>query len=286
MAAIDATDQDIYEAGIEEEAPASPEPAPAPPAAPGETAPPAAQGETAPADPGLIDATPAPQHMVPLRELLDTRERAQRAEQERQELARQLEHLRRQETQAREAEARRPVQAPDMFMDPDGYSSFVQQQIAARVAEVTQNLDLRETQRAFRRAEAQHGAEWPKAWQAFNAAASNSPPLQQAFLQVDPADRGEEIVKWWQQQEVAREVGGDPKAYQEKLKQQLLADPEFIAQAVAAAQAQAGGSQSRNVTRLPPSLNHRTGAGARTRAGAVDYGTDQDIWDAGNARSG
>jgi hypothetical protein len=72
-------------------------------------------------------------------------------------------------------------------------------------------------------------------------------------------------MQWHQREKTQREIGGDLNAYRNKLQEELLANPEFLAKAVAKAtgQAQQAAAQpgSRPNISLPPSLNRATGAG-------------------------
>lgn len=74
-----------------------------------------------------------------------------------------------------------------------------------------------------------------------------------------------DAMQWHQQAKLQREVGNDLGAYKTKLQEQLLADPEFLAKAVAKATGQAQQAAAQPGTRpaisLPPSLNRATGAG-------------------------
>ena len=72
-------------------------------------------------------------------------------------------------------------------------------------------------------------------------------------------------MNWHAQSEMLRTVGSDPEAYKAKLKEELLNDPEFIAQVQGHVRSQAmGGGQQppRTVVRLPPSLAKVTGSSA------------------------
>lgn len=72
-------------------------------------------------------------------------------------------------------------------------------------------------------------------------------------------------MEWHQQAKLRSEVGTDLNAYNAKLQEKLLADPEFLAKAVAKAtgQAQQAAAQpgSRPNIQLPPSLNKAAGSG-------------------------
>lgn len=96
-------------------------------------------------------------------------------------------------------------------------------------------------------------------------------------------------VEWHRQQQVLEKTGGDLTAYETKLLEEKLKDPEFLAKAAAAHQSTQ--QQTRNVTNgqfgakpttiiRPPSLNRATGS---SNASAGDD-TDEDMASAFGAR--
>jgi hypothetical protein len=80
-----------------------------------------------------------------------------------------------------------------------------------------------------------------------------------------------ELVKWHKAQLATKEIGGDPAAYREKLRKELMADPEFVKEVIAAQgerdgdePAQRGGKGRSTTIELPPSLNGRGGTGGNS----------------------
>lgn len=210
---------------------------------------------------------PQQPHFVPLKELLDTRERAQAAEREREELKRQIDTL----TRQRQTEQQKPPELPDIFEKPEDFVSTLTQTFEQRLAtmQLETNLQI---------AEVRHGETFTKAWDAFLGAVGTgqNPALYHQIMRS--ADPGGEMVKWFKREQVVREIGEDPTAYRTKLENDLLNDPAFMAKVLEKARGQAGGASQQNgsrpntVTRLP-SLNRQTSAAPAQEA---DDGDDSE----------
>jgi hypothetical protein len=213
---------------------------------------------------------PPQQHHVPLAELLNTRERAQAAERERDEFRRALEHIQRQQQAAQQ----RPPQVPDMFADPDAYTRHINEQVHRTTNEMRLEFDLQ-------MAEVRQPEKFPKAYDAFIQAVGNPrQPNPQLYHEIMGArSPGQAILSWYDRENVLREVGTDPAAYRQKLQNELLEDPNFIAQVIERTRGGAGnGSRPTNVTRLP-SLNRQTSAASSKEADDND-GSPEGIWGA------
>jgi hypothetical protein len=209
-------------------------------------------------------------HQVPLSELLNTRERAQSAERERDELKRALEHIQRQQQQAQA----KPAEVPDIFSDPEAYTRHINETVHRTTTEMRLEFDMQ-------LAEVRHPDVFPKAYDAFIQAVGNpGRPNPQLYHEVMGArSPGQAIVDWFKRDQVLREVGTDPAAYRQKLQKELLEDQDFIAQVIAKTRGEAGnGSRPANVTRLP-SLNRQTSAAAAKEADDND-GSPEAIWGA------
>jgi hypothetical protein len=228
---------------------------------------PQAEPEAAPPQ----EPPPPPQpHQVPLSELLNTRERAQAAERERDELKRALEHIQRQQ----QATQQKPAEVPDIFSDPEAYTRHINETVHRTTTEMRLEFDMQ-------LAEVRHPDVFPKAYDAFIQAVGNpGRPNPQLYHEVMGArSPGQAIVDWFKRDQVLREVGTDPAAYRQKLQKELLEDQDFIAQVIAKTRGEAGnGSRPANVTRLP-SLNRQTSAAAAKEADDND-GSPEGIWGA------
>lgn len=206
---------------------------------------------------------------IPLSEHLSVRERAQAAERERDDLRRQL------------AAAQKPAEKRDFWADPDAAVAEQAQQIARQTTDpIMQSLMFNSRLVA----QQVHGAELATAAEkAFNDAVDSGEMDRATSERINNSPNPfHAAVEWYRQQQVLKTVGNDLSAYEQKLLDEKLKDPEFLAKAVAAhqaAQAQSRqpngqfGAKPTNVSRLPPSLNRATGA-ASMPAGDV---SDEDM---------
>jgi hypothetical protein len=162
-----------------------------------------------------------------------------------------------------------PQPAPNIFENPDAYMQHALGPIADQQTQLIDRFSrLMATQ--------QHGAE------AVNTA------LQDLAreVQTNPAARFEvqriwqaehpygELVAWHKNRQTLKEIGSDPSAYKQSLREQLLNDPEFVKQVIEKANGQArtpaNGSRPVNEIDLPPSLATRAGGGANSSRAPAD----------------
>lgn len=224
------------------------------------------------------------QHFVPLSELLTTRERAQKAEQAAEQFRQALEEIQRREQEARRAAQAKPLEAPDQFADPQGYTDFMirqQQQIVQALREEARQEKLNES---LEDAAEQHGEAFESAFKALLATRDQALADR---LTANPRRAGKAIMDWHRQQEVIRTVGTDPAAYRQKLQDELLNDQAFVTRVIEHVRASQGGPQAQqsrpqNVTRLPPSLTRVTGA-APAHGDDDGDGSDEAIFAAATA---
>ena len=238
-----ADDAALVEETLAATAPPTDEPAPSVQAATPKPAP--AQAAT-PAG----EAAPQPDHRVPLSEYLRERE-------ERQNYQRQLEAYR-----ARE----KPLARPDPFLDPQG---FVNAQLRAQMDPVVQQLKVAIAHNNKSTAVGVHGAELAERAQTEFDRALPQLDTTEALRVLQAPNPFLAAVDWLRQRELLAEVGGDPKAYREKILAEALSDPEFLGRAGEAARSYAAGN-TRPGARLSaraqlPSLN-RSGSAASSAA--------------------
>jgi len=164
----------------------------------------------------------------------------------------------------------KPVEQPkqediDPLLDPQGFAKKLQSSFEQRLSEERLNNNL-----AI--AHVKHGEKFEKAYNALLSAAQsgNRQIVPQLTSQPNP---GEAIVRWYSEQETLREVGNDPASYKQKLLDEALKDPTYLAKAIEAAKASAGQSNGQNnITRLPPSLSRTAGSSSHD----ADDGDDSD----------
>lgn len=165
----------------------------------------------------------------------------------------------------REHLARQPQQQPqpqveiDPLTDPQGYQRAITDHFEQQRARDRLDFNLQ-------LARVRHGDKFDEAFQAFMQEADRNPHFGQAV--VRSSDPGGTLWQWYQGQTILREVGTDPTAYRQKLRDELLKDPAFQAEVIKAvngAQAsQQPGARPNNLTQLPPSLSRASGSTANT----------------------
>lgn len=157
-------------------------------------------------------------------------------------------------------------ETPDPIMDPEGFARHLNETVEQRVNTVDQrfNAQLRQmaAQNSYEYATREHGEDFVKA--AIEAA--DQAGVGQIILQREQRDPVGAAVQWYRSQMALKEIGGDPKAYQEaleaKLRKKFLAELNEKSAAGAARQ------------EIPPSLNSMTNA---SQAGAPDI-DDEDFF--------
>jgi hypothetical protein len=212
-------------------------------------------------------------HQVPLATYLAERE-------EKQELRRRLEAFER---------ARRPAEEPDPFLDPKGFvtanaAALLDSRLNQQVSPVLRQLQMAIAHNNKAAAAAMHSADLVERAQT---------EFDRAMPRMDPAECGRVMgapnpflaaVDWLRQKDFLAEVGGDPKAYRERLLAEALADPEFLGRAIEAARPGAAARQGQPQptarasalgTAMLPSVN-RSGSGAGSAAVRHDE-TDQEL---------
>ena len=216
----------------------------APPAADGQQQPPA-DGQQRPADDGA--AVPSWR----LREEREAREaahaRAEQAERRALQTQMRLEQLERHLQQKQN-----PPEPIDPLADPQGFLAMMREEFERGRMEDRLQFSME-------RAHEKHGEVFEQAYNAFCATAPGNQQWAQSVLRRP--NPGAEIVAWYNKERAYQEFGTDPKAYRSK----LLEDPQFLAEAVAAANARAtgqvNGARPNNVTQRPVSLSRVPGGG-------------------------
>jgi hypothetical protein len=199
--------------------------------------------------------------------------RAEAAEKRLADMERQLSELRQAPAQRRAPET--PQAPPNIFENPDAYIDHrltpiqqAQEQLLDRTSRMVavQAFGKEVVDAAFQ--------ELAKEVQSNPAARYEAQRIWQAEHPYGA------LVEWHKSRVALKEIGTDPAAYQQKLREQLLNDPEFVKQAIEKTQTQArtpvNGSRSPTTEiDLPPSLATRAGAsGSSPRAPAGDAAAD------------
>jgi hypothetical protein len=222
---------------------------------------------------------------VPSWRLREVREAREAAERKAEEASREAYAIRQQmqELQRRFEDATKPKQQPvDFFENPDAALQQRLSPIEQRFEQLQSRLMLNSS-RAM--AVAMHGAEAVKEMEAAvdKASRDGHPEMSLLAAQMRASDDPVQVaMQWHQRTKLQQEVGNDLNAYKTKLQDELLANPEFLAKAVAKAtgQAQQNAQQpnARPNIQLPPSLNRATGSGSNAGHGEDDDMSDRALF--------
>lgn len=218
------------------------------------------------------------ENRIPLAEHLAEREKRQRVEQERdqerqrrEDLERRLQALERQRVEPPKEEAPIDVWAnPEAFID--NRLKAVQQQAEGVTERVSRLL-----------ATEKFGAEAVSAAMGeLERQMATNPGARFEHQRIMASDHPYgELVAWHKRQATMQEIGDDPAAYRQRLRGELLKDPEFVKTVIESARQQAqpagNGSAPPNV-QLPPSLNRTTGNGGQAPAQTQAMPSEAEIF--------
>lgn len=211
---------------------------------------------------------------VPAWRLREIREERDAIRREQEAERRELEALRRErEAFLQQQQQRQQRQRPDLYGNPDEVYEYFEQtasQKAKSVEEIFRDWKINST---FEEQHEQHGEAFEKAMDAFTGAAGmggskNMPLFQSVVNAVNP---GRELMRWHRRQEAMSAVGDDLDGFKKKHRSELMADPEFRKEFMAALEAEARGGdagRSENVTTLP-SVNRAPGSAGNQRPGGL-----------------
>lgn len=192
--------------------------------------------EPKPADPPKPTDKPAePDAPIPPGRLREESELRRRAERERDELQRRMDAL----LVRQPPQPAQPQPKTDLFENPDG---FVDQRIEPRLARMQNEFQNRLEEMSRLHAIDRHGEE--KVQAAYQALAQGmqrgDPEVAAAYQRVmASADPYGAIVRWHQQGETMRTIGGDLEAYRKRIIEEAMNDPEVQKQFLQNARGQA-----------------------------------------------
>ena len=209
-------------------------------------------------------------HRVPLRELLDERDK-------RQALQRQIEELRRQ------VQPKEPQKAPEFWEQPEGN---IDHRVQQAVQPLVQELIMQREQTSRALAAIQYGEDTVnEAYKDLETRIQSGDPVARFDYQRVMAQPNQyaALVQLHQQRKALNEIGNDPNAYREKLLSEALNDQAFLAKALEAAKAKAASSPSVVTYAAPgkakglPSISN-VGAAGSVGASNADI-SDDDMFD-------
>lgn len=181
-----------------------------------------------------------------------------------------------------------------LFEDPDAFvGNFVgtvEQRFAAQQEAFQKQLRQMRLENNLSITAMVHKDDFQPAYEAFTQAveAGDRALAARVFGSADP---GGAMVAWHREARTLKEIGTDPNAYLERKLEEKLKDPAFLAKALEAARAQAGGqpvvspttaqpaSRPNTVTQLPPSLRSVPGAAASSQSTGLESLNDEELFD-------
>lgn len=208
-------------------------------------------------------------HRIPLSEHLSEREKRQAAERRAEEAERRIADLsRRMDDLSRPKQE--PAARPDPYADPDG---FMQHGVREAVTPIQQQMEQMRDQFSRMLAVQQFGADAVKAAQDEMEREIAANPLarfeaQRIWQSESPYA---ELVTWHKRRVALKEVGDDPAAFEQRIREKLKSDPDFVKEVIASARQSAqpqNGAPAPTVS-LPQSLNRTTGNGGQAMPAAA-----------------
>ena len=222
-----------------------------------------------------------------LRALLEERSQRQKLEAHVRELQRR--------EQERAAQQAQPKAEEMLFSDPDKFIAQIESKHERKLADMQLNFDMQ-------LASMRHGPAFDAAWQHFFATCQGGADPVSYFRVMNARSPGEEMVRWFNERRLMHETGGNLEAYRERILQEALQDPQFLArlqqQGIAPPQQQLDQRprgedgrflpqqpQARQEVRLPTSLSRLSGSRGMPASTEVEDGSEEAIFDAGRART-
>jgi hypothetical protein len=154
-------------------------------------------------------------NMVPLATLLEERER-------RQALAQQLQRYQEQEKASQTPKT--PINQR-LFEEPEAVLKELREEILQQAVQpLQQQVAQMHIQHDMSLASVRHQDVWGDAWKSWYERVGTGQDPVTYFRVMNAPSPGEELVSWFREQKFRSEVGDDPAAYREKLRQELIAE--------------------------------------------------------------
>jgi len=165
---------------------------------------------------------------------------------------------------------------PDPVLDPEGYERYM-------MAALEQRYTVRRIEETFAAQHEALGKDFETAYVELQKLNPNNPVDKATGHRIYTSpDPGKALMKWHREQTALREMGGDPAAYRQRLRDELVNDPDMVKAVLARLREQGEEGRPgapRNITRLPPSLARaRGGSSAKEVLSAADN-TDEAVFD-------
>lgn len=232
-----------------------------------------AQAEEAPAEP----EEPKEDHRIPLRELLDEREKRQQIQAQFEAMQQQIAWQQQQEAQAQQQQAAEQQEMVDIFENPEFYQQAIQQmpqyvnqmvnrQMAMLRHEMTGNMSLALAKQA-------DPETFDKAWDTLASRCGQGDNTWRAQI-LQSVDPGGTLVKLYKDSSIKEAVGDDPEEFFNSKLEEKLNDPEFLAMALERARGAASAQPNRRV-KVPTSMS-KVGTGGTPTSGGM---SSQELWE-------
>ena len=162
---------------------------------------------------------------------------------------------------------------PDLFSDPVAWAANEREKNMREFTARHVNASLAD-------AHEQHGDEFTAAYKTLTSL-NRSDPIARATVQRvwDAPNPGKALMRWYGEQTILREAGGDPTAYRQKVAREIMSDPEFRKQILEDMRGEAtrgDNGRPRTSTRLPKSLNGASGGGSVRASDPELYNNSED----------
>lgn len=163
---------------------------------------------------------------VPLQAVHAEREKRQQAQTEAETLRRELAELRGQVSMLRQPAQAQPTEPPKpkktFWEDPDGF-------LAERLAPVQQTMQDQRIELSTMLAAKDHGADTVKEARAALLEAMQANPNDPSLIALDQQSQRsvhpmEDVITWHNRRKAMADIGEDPAAYRERVRQELLAE--------------------------------------------------------------
>src|SRR5215203_2463081 len=208
----------------------------------------------------------------------------------RQKLEAQVREMQRRE-QAAAAQQAQPKAEDMLFTDPDKFIAQIETRHEKKLADIQLNFDMQ-------LASMRHGPAFDAAWQHFFATCQGGQDPVSYFRVMNARSPGEEMVRWFHERRLMHETGGNLDAYRQRVLQEAMQDPEFMARlqqqggVVPPPQAQQPAQrardengqfvsqqqpQPRQEVRLPTSLSRMNGSRGMPAASEPEDGSEEAI---------
>jgi len=173
---------------------------------------------------------------------------------------------------AKAAEPPKAATRPDIFENPDGVFTYLDDGIKAQVAPLVNEIRNLRVENSMAIAHALHKETFEQAYGAMTSLNHQDPEARATVQRILAAPNpGEAMIKWHKREQTRAEVGDDFVAYRERVaketREALMKDPEFVKQIVASMRQEASVGEDgrpRTTTRLPKSLNGAQGSNVGT----------------------